>query len=365
MFRSASKEALACIDFKLADRKASLHSAQPLDKGDWKLFSGNSNPILAESVAEHLGVALAPLKCTRFNDGECSIQIIPSVRNTHAYVLQSTSPCRDGSRTINDHIMELFLLIRCLRRASSSTVTAIIPYYGYARQDEKSRPRVPIAASDIAMLLEAAGVSRIVTVDLHSPQIQGQFQQCPVDNLSMFDDFAEFFWNELSSKMSDEDEIAVVSPDAGGVARAKYFHGLLLDKGVKNMSLAIVIRQKTSSSISVNMVGDVAGKHCIIVDDIIDTGVRICTTAEALLDLGAKTVGAVATHGIFTGKALVKIEASDLDYVIVSDTISLPEDVKSVTSKIMQVSCAALISEAIDSINHSDQVTHLFAIGNE
>lgn len=134
MFRSASKEALAYMDFKLADRKASLHSAALLQKGDWKLFAGNSNPTLAESVADHLGVSLAPLKCTRFNDGECSIQIIPSVRNIHSYVLQSTSPCRDGSRTINDHIMELFLLVRCLRRASSSAVTAIIPYYGYARQ---------------------------------------------------------------------------------------------------------------------------------------------------------------------------------------------------------------------------------------
>ena len=134
MFRSASKEALHHLDFKLADRKASLHSEAPAEKGDWKLFAGNSNPVLSESVAQHLGVSLAPLKCTRFNDGECNIQILPSVRNTHAYVLQSTSPCRDGSRTINDHIMELFLLVRCLRRASSSTVTAIIPYYGYARQ---------------------------------------------------------------------------------------------------------------------------------------------------------------------------------------------------------------------------------------
>ncbi len=134
MFRSASKEALQHIDFKLADRKASLHSVKSLENGDWKLFAGNSNPILAESVAEHLGASLAPLKCTRFNDGECNIQILPSVRNVHSYVLQSTSPCRDGSRTINDHIIELFLLIRALRRASSNTVTAIIPYYGYARQ---------------------------------------------------------------------------------------------------------------------------------------------------------------------------------------------------------------------------------------
>jgi hypothetical protein len=134
MFRSASKEALAHLDFKLADRKATLHSEVLDRKAEWKLFAGNSNPTLAESVADHLGVKLAPLKCTRFNDGECSIQIIPSVRNVHSYVIQSTSPCRDGSRTINDHIMELFLLVRCLRRASSNTVTAIIPYYGYARQ---------------------------------------------------------------------------------------------------------------------------------------------------------------------------------------------------------------------------------------
>ena len=306
-------------------------------------MSGNSNPDLARKVAEQLGVPLAPAVCERFNDGECNIKLGESVRNSHVYLVQSTCPGRTSSRTINDHLMELFLLVRCMRRASARKVTAVIPYYGYARQDEKRRPRVPIAASDVAMLLEAAGVDRILTVDLHSAQIQGQFQQCPVDNLSMFDDFAEYFVANVLSKFTELEDIAIVSPDADGTARAKFFVGLLQDKGVENVSLAITIRQKTGSNISVNLIGDISGKHCVVIDDIIDTGGRICTASETLLELGAKSVGVFAVHGVFSGKALLKIEASDLDYVVVSDSVPLCADAGKITKKLRQVSCAVSV----------------------
>jgi len=305
------------------------------------------------------------MDCKKFNDGECNIKLHDSVRNAHVFVVQSTCPGRTSDRTINDHIMELFLLVRCFRRASAATVTAIIPYYGYARQDEKRRPRVPVAASDFAMLMEAAGVDRVLSVDLHSAQIQGQFQHCPVDNLSMFEDFANFFNHNVACKFNEGDEIAIVSPDADGTARAKFFLGLLMDKGLTNCSLAITIRQKLDTCITLNLVGEISGKHCIIVDDIIDTGSRVCTAAEALKELGARSVGAIATHGIFSNKALLKIEASDLEYVLVSDTIPIASDAALKTQKIMQVSCAALISEAIHSIMTGDQVSHLFGIGTE
>jgi len=227
------------------------------------------------------------------------------------------------------------------------------------------KPRVPIAASDVAMLLEAAGVDRVLAVDLHSAQIQGQFQHCPVDNLSMFDDFAEYFVENILTKFTEREEIAIVSPDADGTARAKFFVGLLLDKGVENVSLAITIRQVTETNISVNLIGDIQNKHCVIVDDIIDTGSRVCTASETLLELGAKSVGAFAVHGVFSGKALLKIEASDLDYVVVSDSIPIEEKAGRKTKKLRQVSCAALISEAIASTLTGSTVEHLYGFKSE
>eukprot|EP00281_Chroomonas_sp_CCMP1168_P024210 CAMPEP_0206236946 /NCGR_PEP_ID=MMETSP0047_2-20121206/13988_1 /ASSEMBLY_ACC=CAM_ASM_000192 /TAXON_ID=195065 /ORGANISM="Chroomonas mesostigmatica_cf, Strain CCMP1168" /LENGTH=362 /DNA_ID=CAMNT_0053661319 /DNA_START=166 /DNA_END=1254 /DNA_ORIENTATION=+ len=334
-------------------------------KVDYEIYAGNSNRKLAEEVAKRLGIKLSPAIVTQFNDGECNIKVQDSVRNTHVYVLQSTCPGRGSNRTINDHIMELFLMVRCFRRASARTVTAIIPYYGYARQDEKRRPRVPIAASDIAMLLEAAGVDRVLAVDLHSGQIQGQFQHCPVDNLSMFEDFADFFVRHLLPTLPGDSEIAVVSPDADGTARAKFFLGLLIEKGVENVSLAITIRQMTTTSITLNLVGEVANKECILIDDIIDTGRRVCQSSEALYDLGAKSVGAIATHGIFSGNAIAKIQASDLEYLVVSDSCPVEEKYRRHASKIVQVSCAGVIADAVHSINSGDTVSHLYAFKNE
>ena len=215
------------------------------------------------------------------------------------------------------------------------------------------------------MLLEAAGVDRILAVDLHSAQIQGQFQHCPVDNLSMFDDFAEFFVEHILSKFTSKEEIAIVSPDADGTARAKFFLGLLQDKGVENVSLAITIRQKMDNNISIALIGEVKDKHCVVVDDIIDKGGRVCTASETLLELGAKSVGAFASHGVFSGKALLKIEASDLDYVVVSDSIPISEQAGKFTKKISQVSCAALISEAIASTLTGSTVEHLYGFKSE
>lgn len=215
------------------------------------------------------------------------------------------------------------------------------------------------------MLLEAAGVDRVLAVDLHSAQIQGQFQQCPVDNLSMFDDFAEYFVAQILTKFTNKEEIAIVSPDADGTARAKFFVGLLLDKGVENVSLAITIRQKTENNISVNLIGDIQDKHCVIVDDIIDTGGRVCTAGETLLELGGKSVGVFASHGVFSGKALLKIEASDLEYVVVSDSIPLDAKAGKITKKLRQVSCSALISEAIASTLTGSTVEHLYGFKSE
>mmetsp|Transcript_7033 Transcript_7033/g.16951 ORF Transcript_7033/g.16951 Transcript_7033/m.16951 type:complete len:369 (+) Transcript_7033:36-1142(+) len=347
-----------------SERRAALEPLQPTRR-QYELYAGNSNPELTQRIAEQLKIKVSTMDCKQFNDGECNIKLHDSVRNAHVFVLQSTCPGRSSTRSINDHIMELFLLVRCFRRASAATVTAVIPYYGYARQDEKRRPRVPVAASDFAMLMEAAGVDRVLAVDLHSAQIQGQFQQCPVDNLSMFEDFAEYFFLNVASKFDEDAEIAVVSPDAAGTARAKFFLGLLQDKGLTNVTLAITIRQQANSSITLNLVGEISGKHCIIVDDIIDTGSRVCTASEALKELGARSVGAIASHGIFSNKALLKIEASDLEYVLVSDTIPIAADAGLKTQKVMQVSCAALISEAIHSIMTGDQISHLFGIGTE
>ncbi|EKX36228.1 hypothetical protein GUITHDRAFT_165803 [Guillardia theta CCMP2712] len=352
-------------DPKLLDAHNLSFERSPVGIELFQIVAGNSNYALANKIASQLGISISEAECNRFNDGECSIKLGESVRNTHVFVLQSICPGRTSDRTINDHLMELFLLVRCMKRASASRVTAILPYYGYARQDEKTKPRVPIAASDVAMLLEAGGVDRILAVDLHSAQIQGQFQHCPVDNLSMFEDMAEFFMRNFYNKLGSDAEITIVSPDADGTPRAKFFMGLLIDQGIENVSLAITIRQKSSNSIVVNLVGDIVGKHCIIVDDIIDTGSRVCTAAETLIELGAKSVGAFASHGVFSGKALLKIEASNLDYVVVSDSIPVVSDIRSYTTKVVQVSCAALISEAIHSIMTGHQVEHLYSIGTE
>jgi len=298
-------------------------SSGPLSTTAYKLFAGSANPELAEKVSEALGIPLGKATVGRFNDGECNIQLGENVRNTHVFLVQSTCP------PVNDAMMELFLMVRCFRRASARTVTAIVPYYGYARQDRKTTARVPISASDVAMLLEAAGVDRMLSVDLHCGQIQGFFHHAPVDNLHAFVEHVPFMVKEIIPSYG-ENPIAIVSPDAGGVARAKMFMEALTSMNVPNISLAITIkhRVKAGEVEGMNIVGEIKGKHCIIVDDMIDTAGTLCKSADSLREMGALSVSACCTHALFSGPALDRIGKSSLKHVIVADTIPISKDVE-------------------------------------
>jgi len=332
------------------------------DKTHFKLFAGNAAPDLAKGISEILGMPLGKATIGRFNDGECNIQLGENVRNTHVFLVQSTSP------PVNDSLMELFLLVRCFRRASARTVTAIVPYYGYARQDRKTTARVPISASDVAMLLEAAGVDRMLSVDLHCGQIQGFFHHAPVDNLHAFVEHVPFLIKEIVPAYGDN-PIAIVSPDAGGVARAKMFMEALTSMKVPNITLAITIkhRVKAGEIEGMNIVGEIKGKHCIIVDDMIDTAGTLCKSAESLKEMGALSVSACCTHALFSGPALERIGKSVMAHVIVSDTIPIRHDYApgsaaetAVRDKIKIVSCARLLAQAIVSINSGQSVSSLF-----
>ncbi|KAJ1492886.1 hypothetical protein T484DRAFT_1584467, partial [Baffinella frigidus] len=276
----------------------------------------SANPELAKKVAEQLGIPLGEASIGRFNDGECNIQLGENVRNTHVFIMQSTCP------PVNDSLMELFLMVRCFRRASARTVTAIVPYYGYARQDRKTTARVPISASDVSMLLEAAGVDRMLSVDLHCGQIQGFFHHAPVDNLHAFVQHVPYLVKEIVPSFGDN-PIAIVSPDAGGVARAKMFMEAMSGMNVSNISLAITIKHRRAAGEieAMNIVGEIKGKHCIIVDDMIDTAGTLCKAADSLTEMGALSVSACCTHALFSGPALERIGACSLVHVIVSDTI--------------------------------------------
>jgi len=339
-------------------------SSGPLSTTAYKLFAGSANPELAEKVSEALGIPLGKATVGRFNDGECNIQLGENVRNTHVFLVQSTCP------PVNDAMMELFLMVRCFRRASARTVTAIVPYYGYARQDRKTTARVPISASDVAMLLEAAGVDRMLSVDLHCGQIQGFFHHAPVDNLHAFVEHVPFMVKEIIPSYG-ENPIAIVSPDAGGVARAKMFMEALTSMNVPNISLAITIkhRVKAGEVEGMNIVGEIKGKHCIIVDDMIDTAGTLCKSADSLREMGALSVSACCTHALFSGPALDRIGKSSLKHVIVADTIPISKDVEegspaafALKEKIKVVSCARLLAQAILSINCGTSVSSLFAV---
>eukprot|EP00291_Cryptomonas_curvata_P008010 CAMPEP_0172183670 /NCGR_PEP_ID=MMETSP1050-20130122/19121_1 /TAXON_ID=233186 /ORGANISM="Cryptomonas curvata, Strain CCAP979/52" /LENGTH=348 /DNA_ID=CAMNT_0012857327 /DNA_START=9 /DNA_END=1055 /DNA_ORIENTATION=- len=340
---------------ELAQSQAPIH---------YKLFAGSSNMELASKVAECIGVPLGKATIGRFNDGECNIQLGENVRNAHVFLIQSTCP------PVNDALMELFLMVRCFRRASAKTVTAIVPYYGYARQDRKTTARVPISASDVAMLLEAAGVDRMLSLDLHCGQIQGFFHHAPVDNLHALIEHVPYFVKEVVPSFKD-DPIAVVSPDAGGVARAKMFMEALSALNVQNISLAITIKHRRAAGEveAMNIVGEIKGKHCIIVDDMIDTAGTLCKSADSLREMGALSVSACATHALFSGTAVEKIGKSALRHVIVSDTIPIRRDFpagsdaeRALRDKIKVVSCARLLAEAIRSIHVGTSVSSLFSV---
>ena len=312
-----------------------------------KLIAGSGNLPLAEEIAARLGLGLCAANVKRFNDGEVNIQIQESVRGCHAYVLQSCGP------PINDALVELLLMVSAAKRASAASVTAVLPYYPYSRQTHQSPGRrVPISAADVAKLLEAMGVNRVLSVDLHCAQIQGFFgPRCPVDNLYAAPTAVSYF------HAKDLVRPVVVSPDAAGVARAKIFcEGLTVSQDVPSLAVCFSIGD------TLNLVGDVEDCDCIIVDDLIDSGRTLCSAANHLKDVGkARRIFAFATHALFSGSAPELIEAAALDEVLIANTIELPTDIRERTRKIRQLSVGKLLSDAVRAIQTGASVSELFA----
>ncbi len=308
------------------------------------LFSGNANPDLSAAIANYLETPLGKIKIQRFSDGETFCEINENVRGVDAFIIQPTSS------PVNDRVMELLIMADTLRRASAATITAVIPYYGYARQDRKVAPRTPITSKLVADLIESSGVTRVVSVDLHAGQIQGFFN-IPFDHL-----YAMPIMLEDYLKKSFDASAVFVSPDAGGVERARAYSKRM------NASLAIIDKRRERANVSevMHIIGDVRGRPCIIVDDMIDTAGTLTGAAKALMEAGATRVSACATHGVLSGPAIQRIIESPLDEVIITDTIPLSEAAKT-CSKIKQISIARLLGEAIKRIHMSDSVSSLFA----
>jgi ribose-phosphate pyrophosphokinase len=308
------------------------------------LFSGNANADLALAIAGYLETPVGKCRITRFSDGESFVEIGENVRGVDAFIIQSTSS------PTNDNVMELLIMVDALRRASAGSITAVMPYYGYGRQDRKVAPRTPITSKLVADLLQVAGVQRVVSVDLHAGQIQGFFN-IPFDHLHAL----PVFLDDYLRKKFDSSTV-FVSPDAGGVERTRAYSKRL------GASLAIIDKRRERANVSevVNLIGEVKGKDCVIIDDIIDTAGTLCGAARALAEKEARSVAACATHGVLSGPAVRRIAESPLSEVIVSDTIPLSDAAKA-CPKIKQVSIARLLGEAIKRIHSSDSVSSLFA----
>ena len=313
---------------------------------DIKIFAGSSNKRLAEAICKEMGMELGNAEVGAFSDGENFVSIYETVRGSDVFVVQSTCA------PVNDNLMEMLIMIDALKRASAGRITAVMPYFGYARQDRKTKPRDPISAKLVANLITRAGADRVLTMDLHANQIQGFFD-IPVDNLLG----SPLFVNEFFRKYAAiQDETMVVSPDVGSVARARAFAQKLA------MPLAIVDkrRQKANSSEVMNIIGDVRDKHVILLDDMVDTGGSLCHAAKALVDIGkAKSVTACATHGLLSGPAIQRITDSVLDEVVFLDTIPPRSGMK--CPKIRYISVAHLFAEAISHIYEETSVSRLFS----
>jgi ribose-phosphate pyrophosphokinase len=307
------------------------------------LFTGGANRPLAAATASYIGVTLGRADLTRFSDGEIFVRIGENVRSADVYVVQPTcSP-------VNDHLMELLVMVDALKRASAGSITAVLPYYGYARQDRKVAPRTPITAKLVADLLTAAGVSRVVAIDLHAGQIQGFFS-LPFDHLYANRVFLDY----LQPKFRDEQPV-FVSPDAGGVERARAYAKRL------KADLAIIDkrRERANESEVMHIIGEIKGRDCVILDDMIDTAGTLCNAASALADAGARRVFAAATHAVLSGEAVARIKASVLEEVVITDTIPLVEEAQQ-TGKFKVLTVAALLGEAIQRIHNGDSVSSLF-----
>ena len=320
---------------------------------DIKVFTGNSNPKLAKDICMELGIPLGNCEVGCFSDGENFASIYETVRGSDVFVVQSTcSFVKDGKPgTVNDALMELLIMIDALKRASAGRITAVIPYFGYARQDRKTKPRDPISAKLVANLITEAGADRVLTMDLHANQIQGFFD-IPVDNLLGSPIFVDYFNRKFKNVT---DDTMVVSPDVGSVARARAFAQKLA------MPLAIVDkrRQKANSSEVMNIIGEVEGKHVILLDDMVDTGGSLCHAAKALVELGgAKDVSACASHGVLSGPAVERIRDSVINEVMFLNTIPPKEGIQ--CDKIKYISVAHMFAEAISHIYMETSVSPLF-----
>ena len=307
-----------------------------------EILAGNSNRPLAEAVAKELGLELSNAEVGKFSDGEISITLPQTVRGRDVFIIQSTSI------PVNDNLMELLIMIDACKRASAGRITAVMPYFGYARQDRKARPRDPITAKLVADILTSAGADRVLTMDLHAAQIQGFFD-IPVDHLYGAPLLAKYF-----KKKMDENWV-VVSPDVGSVGRARNFASRV------NAALAIVDKRRPrANAVEVmNVIGDVKDKSCILLDDMIDTAGTICQGAQALVKNGAKEVFACCTHGVLSGPAMERITASPIKELLVLDTIDLPESVKS-NPKVKVLSVAKLIAKAITSIYSDESLSAIY-----
>jgi ribose-phosphate pyrophosphokinase len=312
--------------------------------GKLMIFTGNANPALAQEIASHLRMPLGKASVGRFSDGEVMVEIEENVRGRDVFVIQSTCV------PTNDNVMELLMMVDALRRSSAGRITAVIPYFGYARQDRRTRSaRVPISAKVVASMLQAVGTNRVLTVDLHADQIQGFFD-IPVDNVYSSPILLGEIWRQK------KDPLIVVSPDVGGVVRARALARLLDDA-----ELAIIDkrRPRPNEAKIMNIIGDVAGKHCVLVDDLVDTAGTLGQAANALKEEGALSVRAYVTHPVLSGKAVENITKSSLDELIVTDTIPLRADAKS-CGKIRQLKISSMLAETIRRVSNEESVSSLY-----
>lgn len=310
---------------------------------DVVVLSGRSNPALARKISQYLGLELGKTVVTEFSDGEIFVKIEESIRGSDIFIIQST--CNPA----NQNLMELLIMIDAVRRASAERITAVIPYFGYARQDRKAEPRVPITAKLVANLITTAGADRVLTMDLHADQIQGFFD-IPVDHLYAFPVFIEY----LKENYENLGDFVVVSPDTGGVKRARFLASFL------DINIAIIDKRRVGYNVAevMNLVGDVEGKNAVITDDIIDTGGTVAKAARKLKEEGAKKVIVMATHPVLSGNAKEKLSDEAIDEIVVTDTIPIPEE--KMLPKIKVLSVYKLFAEAISRIHTNSSVSSLF-----
>ena len=319
-----------------------MKNRDPQPAGSIKIFSGNAHPGLAQAICEYLEIPLGAIQLTRFSDGECYCQILENVRGTDVFAIQPLSP------PANENLMELLIMMDALKRSSAQRITAVLPYYGYARQDRKDKPRVPISAKLVADLISAAGADRVLTMDLHAPAIQGFFD-IPVDHL-----FAAPVMIEHVAQLKIPD-LVIVSPDAGGVERARAYAKRL------HASLAIIDKRRTEKNVAeiLHVIGDVKGLNALIVDDIIDTAGTLTGTVRALKQEGVQKIYACFTHAVLSGPAVDRLRSSELEQVLVTDTIPVDERKQS-EARLKVLPVAPLLGEAMQRIHTNSSVSSLF-----